>query len=102
MDNCKTCNSIIQEITIFNGETKNFCSFECVNTYDLIDSFTNYVQNLIDKYQYIRKDELRELLRPMKKKIIDGLIFEVVSRKHFISKEGILYPLNKKVIFPRK
>ena len=62
MERCKIGNSIIGEITLFNGETKHFCSVECVKTNELIDTFKDFVQSKIDRYQYIHKEDLVDFL----------------------------------------
>jgi hypothetical protein len=102
-EKCKTCNSLICEITLFNGETKHFCSTECVKTDELIECFRNYIQTKIDKYQYVHKEELINFLcPPIKKKIIKGLISEVLLREYFIiDHKGFIYQKDKVVRLPK-
>jgi len=94
----------MNELTIFNGETKNFCSTECVKTEELIDAFRIFVQKKIDKYQYTSKSELIEVFCPdIKRKISKELIFEILDRKYFDSdSKGFIYPKGKKINIPRK
>ena len=103
MKNCKVCNSIINEITIFNGGTKHFCSSDCVETGELIETFRDYIKTKIDKYQYTSKDELIMFLHPpMKKKMINVLISDVINRGYFKKdSKGFIYLIDKIVYLPR-
>jgi len=68
-ERCKICNSIINEIIIFNGETKYFCSISCSNMEELVLEFKDFVQNKIDKYQYLHRDTLVDFLCPINNKM---------------------------------
>ena len=97
MENCEICNSIINEITIFNGETKNFCSIECVNTEELIIFFKDFVEWQINKYKYIGKKELKMFSNyKINNNLIEGLTREVIKRGYFKDgRDGFLYSNNK-------
>ncbi len=102
IERCKTCNSIICEITLFNGETKHFCSVDCINTLELIESFRDYIQKFIDKYQYIDKKSLIDFLQPeVNKKKVKELISEVVRRGYFVINKSFICPKNKIIKIPR-
>ena len=103
MEKCNICNSVVLEITLFNGETKNFCSVECVKAKDIIDTFKDYIQHIIDKYQHTSKEELVDFLYPqLDKKKIKDLISEISRRGYFhIDRHGFIYPKNKIIKIPR-
>ena|SRR3989344_7203481 len=97
-DKCLTCNSIINEIKLFNGEDKYFCSFECVRSQELIELFRDFVQKKIDKYQYLHEEELIDFLHPhifSSKERIKALIFEVIDRGYFDRKQSVIFQKGK-------
>ena len=102
MNNCKVCNNITSEITIYNGETKYFCSIKCVETQDLIEAFKEFIQSKFNKYQYLHKDDLIKFLYPeINKNIIYKLTAEVLNRGYFSKdNKGFIYPKNKIIHIP--
>ena len=103
-ERCKVCDSIICEVTLFNGETKHFCSIDCVNTYELISLFRDFVQKEIDKYQYIHKKDIIDFIydNNISKKTINQLIKEMIIRGYFVTdKYGFIYSKEKIIGLPR-
>ena len=103
MERCKTCNSIVCEITLFNGETKHFCSINCTKADELIETFRDFVQKKINKYNnYIHEDSLVDFLYPeIDKEMIKNLIQEVLRRNYFqIDKNKFIFQKDKIIKLP--
>jgi|SRR3989344_2424905 len=100
---CEICNSIIWEVTLFNGETRNFCSLNCLNMGDIIEDFRNFVQSVISRYEYVHEDTLIDFIYPKTKKyFIKSLINEVVNRNYFDrDKFGFIYNVGAIIKLPR-
>jgi|SRR3989344_4449002 len=97
---CEICNSIIWEVTLFNGETRSFCSISCVNTDNIIEEFRELVQSFIDRYQYIHEEQL--VYFKGNKSFSKYLIKEMVKRSYFYrDRNGFIYPIGAIIKLPR-
>lgn len=103
-EKCLICKSIINEIKLFNGEDKYFCSLECVRKDEYLQRFREKVQRLIDKYQHTSEDELINLYTPeYSDKEIKSLVFEMINRDYFImGKYKFIYQKGKTIEIPLK
>lgn len=99
---CSICNSLLIEISIINGEEKQFCSDICIEKYEFIKNFYGNIEEIFDYYNgYTNIEELITIYRGFySAKMIKELIFELIGRGFLIKdKYGFLYPPEKKEIY---